>query len=616
MKYMKKILGLVLALCLMAGFAVPTHAAEQSEVLQVLALLGVMNGDENGNLNLSGSVTRAQFAKMCIAASPLKEQGKYPSGLAPFPDVAADHWAAGYIAAARDAGWFFGDLSGNFRPNDGVTLAEAATVALRMLGYTNSDFSGRWPSGQMRLYDSLELDEDISAGQDTKLTRMACGQLIYNTLCAPTKTGSAYCTTMGYPLNSQGKIDSLALMSAKLEGPVILEGSLAGSVGFTPRKIYVNGKEGVAAEAVPYSVVYHQAETATVFVYTTRHTGTISAISPSADAPSAVTVGGITYSLGTSRAAVSLSSQGQFHVGDRVTLLMGRSGQVAAVMDGDELSQTIYGVVSALTKTTYAGADGNRYDAGALNIITTDGSTCQHEADVEDFEVGDLVSVDYSASGRAVKKLSEKSISGKVSKNTIGSYELSDDVEILDVWEGSAAPVSVERLRDCTLSSSDVRYVAYDSNGEVSHLILDDYTGDIHSYGLLTDHVTIPTGTMSFVSYYTFLLYGEETTMPFENISFSVEDGGLELRMEDGVPTELHDLERVSVRTTGGTWISNNSQRCTLADNVQVYVKQGDNWYLGNWDQVNDTEKYTLAAWYDAEDNDGGRVRVITANAK
>jgi hypothetical protein len=79
--------------------------------------------------------------------------------------------------------------------------------------------------------------------------------------------------------------------------------------------------------------------------------------------------------------------------------------------------------------------------------------------------VGDLVSVDYSAGSRAVKRLSEKSISGKVGKNSIGSHDLSDDVEILDVWEGSAVPVSLERIRGCTLDTHHVRYVAYDAQG-------------------------------------------------------------------------------------------------------------------------------------------------------
>ena len=79
------LLSLTLALGLLAGAAGPARAADQEEVLQVLALLGVLNGDENGDLNLSGPVTRAQFAKMCVAASPLRDQGRYPSGLSPFP---------------------------------------------------------------------------------------------------------------------------------------------------------------------------------------------------------------------------------------------------------------------------------------------------------------------------------------------------------------------------------------------------------------------------------------------------------------------------------------------------------------------------------------------------
>ena len=605
------LLSLTLALGLLAGAAGPARAADQEEVLQVLALLGVLNGDENGDLNLSGPVTRAQFAKMCVAASPLRDQGRYPSGLSPFPDVPAGHWAAGYITAARDAGWFAGDLDGRFRPNDGVTLAEAATVALRMLGY-EEDFTGQWPSSQMRLCAALDLDRGISAASGDRLTRMECGQLIYNTLSAPTKTGEVYCASMGYSLNMEGDIDSLALMTQELEGPVVLTGgSVAAAVGFSPRQLYLDGREAQASEVPPYSVLYHQADASVVFAYTTRHTGAVTAVSPDADSPAAVTVGGVTYTLGTSQAAVSLSSQGEFQVGDRVTLLMGRGNTVAAVVAAEDLSQVLYGVVTAVTPLTYTTAAGVQYQAAAADIIATDGATYRCETDLTSLEAGDLVSVDYSGGG--VRRLTERGISGAVGAASIGGTAVAEDAEILDVWEGSALAVSLDRLRGCTLSSSDVRFVAYDGEGRISHLILDDFTGDLYQYGLLTDSETTPTGQMTFVSTYTLLLNGTETTLTFENTSFAAEGGGVQVRYQDGLPDKLYGLEDLSVRSAGGDWVSSGTRRHTLADTVPVYVRQGGEWYLSDWSLVRDTEAYSLTAWYDRADDQGGRVRLITA---
>ncbi len=43
------------------GIAAAGTTAGEGEALQVLAAMGVMNGDEKGNLDLSANVTRAAF---------------------------------------------------------------------------------------------------------------------------------------------------------------------------------------------------------------------------------------------------------------------------------------------------------------------------------------------------------------------------------------------------------------------------------------------------------------------------------------------------------------------------------------------------------------------------
>ena len=68
----KKLAALVCVLALSISLMMPAVQAAQSsqgEMLQVLAAMGVMNGDEKGNLNLEANVTRAAFIKMAVAAS-------------------------------------------------------------------------------------------------------------------------------------------------------------------------------------------------------------------------------------------------------------------------------------------------------------------------------------------------------------------------------------------------------------------------------------------------------------------------------------------------------------------------------------------------------------------
>ena len=101
-----------------------------------------MSGDENGNLNLTQNVTRAQFAKMAVSASVYKEAAKSSFGVSPYSDVPYSHWAAGYISAAKSAGWINGYLDGTFRPNQSVKLEEAVNIVLKLLGYSSADMRG------------------------------------------------------------------------------------------------------------------------------------------------------------------------------------------------------------------------------------------------------------------------------------------------------------------------------------------------------------------------------------------------------------------------------------------------------------------------------------------
>ena len=95
----KKLTALACALALCISLAPAASAAQsgQGEVLQVLSVMGVMNGDANGNLNLSSNVTRAEFTKMAVAASVYKDTATATSYVSPFSDVKYTHWAAGYV---------------------------------------------------------------------------------------------------------------------------------------------------------------------------------------------------------------------------------------------------------------------------------------------------------------------------------------------------------------------------------------------------------------------------------------------------------------------------------------------------------------------------------------
>ena len=69
----RKLVSLLLALTVLASLPIlPARAADSTDAVSLVQALGIMTGDQNGNLNLSRNVTRAEFAKMLVSASSFK----------------------------------------------------------------------------------------------------------------------------------------------------------------------------------------------------------------------------------------------------------------------------------------------------------------------------------------------------------------------------------------------------------------------------------------------------------------------------------------------------------------------------------------------------------------
>ena len=91
---------------------------------------------------------------------------------------------------------------------------------------------------------------------------------------------------------------------------------------------------------------YYNENLQTVWVYSDKVSGTLTALSPSSAAPTSITVTGTEYELGTSTAIYKCSSQGEFSTGDVVTLLLGMNGEVVDLLSassaGSSTSSTVY----------------------------------------------------------------------------------------------------------------------------------------------------------------------------------------------------------------------------------------------------------------------------------
>ena len=152
--HLKKILALVLAFAcaftMFAGAAF-TDSADikvDTEVVDTLVALGVVNGYDDGSFKPNGTVTRAEMAKMIyVLRTGNSDASAYNDDKTSFTDIGS-HWARGYIKYCQSLGIIAGKSNTKFCPNDKVTAQEAAEDAARNPGLRcNQGWSGRHELG-------------------------------------------------------------------------------------------------------------------------------------------------------------------------------------------------------------------------------------------------------------------------------------------------------------------------------------------------------------------------------------------------------------------------------------------------------------------------------------
>lgn len=171
---MKKTLCLILALCLAAAplLSVGAQAADAT-VQQVLNAIGVMTYDESGSFQGVGTLTRAQLAKILVLSSTLRGAAGESVSIAPFYDVPHTHWAAAYIATARDNAMMRGYTDGSFRPDQPVLYEEAVQAVMNLLGYSTADYTGGYPAGTLTKAASLSLLDGVTGQRGSSSSRPA-----------------------------------------------------------------------------------------------------------------------------------------------------------------------------------------------------------------------------------------------------------------------------------------------------------------------------------------------------------------------------------------------------------------------------------------------------------
>lgn len=214
----KRLISWLLAAALAASLAVmPMGAASTSSFgdisdretavnADILRLMGVVSGTGGNQFNPNGTLTRAEFCTMVVKFMQQGDQVPIHATRTIFSDVTARHWAQGYVNLAasltvkdgeREVPLISGVGDGRFQPDEKITQAQAATILIRVLGYSSQQAGAVWPQSYMNLAESIGLSDGLPSDYNGNLTRGQAAQLFVNALSCKNGEGSRYYTTLG-----------------------------------------------------------------------------------------------------------------------------------------------------------------------------------------------------------------------------------------------------------------------------------------------------------------------------------------------------------------------------------------------------------------------------------
>ncbi len=198
---MKKVLSIVLSIAMVVclaptmAFAATTSAAQADAAysdtegkacegaVNVLSALGVVDGFTDGTYKPEQIVTRAQMAKLIVAALGVSEYATAKNSS--YTDMAAAQWAIPVVEYATNLGIINGVGNGKFAPNKPVTYEQVATMLCRALGYTTAskEMNGTYPAVFVQKARALGILDDIQGYSiGTGANRGDCAIMLYNAL--------------------------------------------------------------------------------------------------------------------------------------------------------------------------------------------------------------------------------------------------------------------------------------------------------------------------------------------------------------------------------------------------------------------------------------------------
>ena len=416
--------------------------------------------------------------------------------------------------------------------------------------------------------------------------------------------------------DGENQVSYTEIVNATLKGPYVVKenGKLndGTEINIESAVIYKDNTVSGVSDIDRYNVYYYSKLLNTVWIYDDSKSGVVEAVSPNRVSPSSITLSGKTYTLESESVKYEFSGMGSYKVGDRVTLLLGKDGSAAGVVRADEIeNKAVYGVVLSKGEKTYTDADGKSYIADTITVFATDGNVYTYQTKANP-DTGKPVMVVVGENGVNVTGLSSpKSQSYAVNAaDAVKNGKFADNAQIIEYYDESVyGKVLESRIAGRDIWYTDIIYYKLNEDGEIEILILDNYTGDLVEYGLLTE----VNG-----SYYEYIIDGAVKSYSSGDTRFTVRKGAAYFAMSGDRIKKIGNITTetdIAVINRNKAYSSKN-EGYEIADDVKVYMYDYTDYEykLSDLDELVSSDYSEITGYYDKAVSAGGKIRVITAS--
>lgn len=445
-------------------------------------------------------------------------------------------------------------------------------------------------------------------------------------------TGLRTGTSLVLAFNGSGKLDYIYLATGKAaagaDNVMVVKNKPSGTsnpftliTGGKSPALYKNGAPAQVSDIRQYDVGTYDKTSNTLFLSDLKLSGLYEDAYPNTAAPSRVTLMGVTLDVLPS-AMADLSA---FQVGDKVTLLLTTTGQVAGAVDPATAQSNAVGVAKITSKDS---ASVELLDG----LITVTGKTTMTESAAQMLN-GRLVSVSsYKKGYLSLSRVTGAGAPAALNMETgkMGNKELSPSARFFEqVGNGALVEILRSDLTMDSIPASKITYVGYDWAGRAAQLVLNDVTGDRYAYGRISYERADEESEVSYDTVTVENSGGEQvfTTFYMEGLK-NGEMGGLAASMDTlggqsklaaymplqsvkGISRAQFDLDTMTLTT--------NAMVIPVAEGVECYNKATGNWYPVEDGDSEQALKLALAfsnnltVYYDRSPDQGGKVRVVVA---